>query len=165
LQGHVISNIKKRKNFTEREAKKSKKNFKMKYEVNKLWNGEQGRGTYEFEISRDSEFTKVSVRADFYNDLAPTGQKGYRMGLWDYEVAEIFFLNSTTEEYAEFEFGPHGHFLALKFKGGRKGIETDQKFEFDYSSQISEDGKFWTAFAKIPNHLIPNSVDKFNCYG
>jgi len=53
----------------------------MKFKVDKLWNGEQGRGTYEFEISRGGEFTNVSVRADFYNDPAPTGQKGYLMAM------------------------------------------------------------------------------------
>ena len=39
-------------------------------------------------------------------------------------------LNSKTEEYLELEFGPHGHYLALRFKGERKGIDTDTKFEF-----------------------------------
>ena len=34
------------------------------------------------------------------------------MGLWDYEVVELFLLNSDTEEYLELEFGPHGHYLA-----------------------------------------------------
>ena len=31
------------------------------------------------------------------------------MGLWDYEVVEVFLLNSATEEYLELEFGPHGY--------------------------------------------------------
>ncbi|CAG5098350.1 Oidioi.mRNA.OKI2018_I69.XSR.g15589.t1.cds [Oikopleura dioica] len=137
----------------------------MKISVTKLWNGEEGRGKYDFEISTDDEFTNVRVTADFFNDPAPPKEPGYLMGLWDFEVAEIFFLNSKTEEYSEFEFGPHGHFLALKFKGARQGIDIDEKFEFAFSSQILDGGKTWTSTARIPNHMIPEGVDKFNCYG
>ena len=52
------------------------------------------------------------VEANFYNDAKPDAEPGYLMGLWDYEVVELFLLNSHTEEYLELEFGPHGHFLA-----------------------------------------------------
>ena len=84
-------------------------------------------------------------------------------GLWDYEVAEVFFLNSSTEEYLELEFGPHRHFLALKFKGPRNGVQTDKKFEFEYQAVIAE--KKWIGIAKIPLSLFPENFDRYNCYG
>ena len=57
-------------------------------------------------------FHLTKVQAKFYNDARPDAQPGYLMGLWDYEVVELFLLNSQTEEYLELEFGPHGHYLA-----------------------------------------------------
>lgn len=54
----------------------------------------------------------MKVQARFYDDTRPDADPGYLMGLWDYEVVELFLLNSQTEEYLELEFGPHGHYLA-----------------------------------------------------
>ena len=85
------------------------------------------------------------------------------IGLWDYEVAEVFFLNSSSEEYLELEFGPYGHFLALKFKGTRNGIDTEKTFEFEYQAVIFE--KKWTGIAKVPLSMFPQNFDMYNCYG
>ena len=107
---------------------------------------------------------EVELKSPFFENKPPEAAAGYLMGLWDYEVVEIFFLNSKTEEYLELEFGPHGHFLALKFKGERKQIEDNEKFEFEYKAQIDKNEKTWTAKAIIPLNLLPNNVNKYNCY-
>ena len=39
----------------------------------------------------------------FFIQIAPTGPTDK---LWDYEVVEAFFLNSTDQTYMEVEFGP-----------------------------------------------------------
>ena len=103
------------------------------------------------------------VKAKFFNDPAPKEPTGSLMGLWDYEVAEVFFLNQSTQKYLELEFGPHGHYLGLKFQGSRNQIEKDAVINFEYNSIIS-DG-FWTGLAEVPLELFPEDFDSFNCYG
>ena len=60
------------------------------------------------------------------------------------------------------EFGTHGHFLALKFKGERKQIENVKKIEFEYKAEIDQNQ--WSGQAIIPIDLLPENTDKYNCY-
>ena len=78
-------------------------------------------------------------------------------------MVELFLLNSTTKEYLELEFGPHQHYLALKFKDARNGIDTDVKLTFAYEAQIEGDN--WTGVAQVPIEYVPKGVDQFNAYG
>ena len=57
------------------------------------------------------------------------------IGLWDYEVVEIFFLASKNEEmYLELEFGPHGHHLGLLLHGRRNCLI--HSFPITYKAKI-----------------------------
>ena len=42
--------------------------------------------------------------------------------LYNYEVAEAFFLCKKSEQYVELEFGPHGEHLVLFLDGRRNDI-------------------------------------------
>ena len=136
---------------------------KMKVSFSTLWNGDIGEDSYHFEFTRHSDTMTVMVKAKYFNDPSPKEPKGYLMGLWEYEVAEVFFLNHSTKEYLELEFGPHGHYLALKFQGSRNQIDKDTVMNFEYKASI-KDGH-WTGLAEIPLSYFPEDFDKFNCYG
>ena len=58
-------------------------------------------------------------------------------GLWDYEVAEVFFLadNCNNEpDYLELEFGPHGQHLGLYLHGVRNSIKHSFPIEYEVIS-------------------------------
>ena len=104
----------------------------------------------------------IEIDAPFHNDPSPPNSevgKPY-FQLWDYEVVEAFFLNETTKQYLELEFGPHGQHLVLLLHG-RKNI-TKHSLDLEYEAQIS--GERWTAKAKVPKEYFPNNVNKFNAY-
>ena len=135
----------------------------MRVSFSTLWNGDDGNDTYDFQFQKTETTMKIMVKAKFYNDPAPKESVGSLMGLWDYEVAEVFFLNQSNQKYLELEFGPHGHYLGLKFQGARNQIEKDVVINFKYNSIIC-DG-FWTGLAEVPLEYFPEDFDAFNCYG
>ena len=87
-------------------------------------------------------------------------------GLWDYEVAEVFFLADNkcdgTPDYLELEFGPHGQHLGLYLHGVRKAIK--HSFPIEYEAQIDKENGSWTGKAKIPKEYFPPGVNKMNAY-
>ena len=86
-------------------------------------------------------------------------------GLWDYEVAEVFFLSDhcdKTPDYLELEFGPHGQHLGLYLHGVRNAIK--HSFPIEYEAQINKEEKSWTGKAKIPKEYFPPKVNKMNAY-
>ena len=64
----------------------------MKVEFGNRWDGEEDEKVYEIEFTRTSSELSVKVKSKFYNDPAPPAPAGYMMGLWDYEVVELFLL-------------------------------------------------------------------------
>ena len=56
------------------------------------------------------------ARSSLLKHENPLGEAFYQ--LWDYEVVELFFLNSESKRYLEVEFGPHGQHLVLLLNGG-----------------------------------------------
>lgn len=102
----------------------------------------------------------MKVEGPYFNSpAAPQGPAGAFDKLWDYEVAEAFFLNDKNQ-YLEVELGPHGHHLLLMLTGPRKAVK--DKLPLTYSAKIS--GDRWTGEAHIPKSYFPPSVTKFNAY-
>ena len=87
---------------------KSKNNQKMKIEFGNFWNGDPCENAYEINFKQEAENLEILIDSKFFHDKRPVEDPGYLMGLWDYEVVEVFLLNKETEEYLELEFGPYG---------------------------------------------------------
>ena len=87
-------------------------------------------------------------------------------GLWEYEVAEVFFLADNkcdgTPDYLELEFGPHGQHLGLYLHGVRNAIK--HSFPIEYEAQINKENGSWTGKAKISKEYFPPGVNKMNAY-
>ncbi|XP_007895899.1 UPF0462 protein C4orf33 homolog isoform X2 [Callorhinchus milii] len=102
------------------------------------------------------------VNGPFFNDpLAPPGEKGKPFNqLWDYEVAEAFFLNSISNQYLEVELCPHGQHLVLLLSGRRKVWQ----HELSLTYESSTNGQKWEGRALIPWSYFPPAVNNFNAY-
>ncbi|KAM3622719.1 uncharacterized protein V6R79_002391 [Siganus canaliculatus] len=105
---------------------------------------------------------KMEVSGPFFNDpAAPAGHPGQPFpGLWDYEVVESFFLNSTSRNYLEVELCPHGQHLILLLSGVRQVFK--QELPMTFNATITKDK--WTGEAVLPWSFFPPNVDKLNSY-
>ncbi|KAF7660834.1 hypothetical protein LDENG_00274300 [Lucifuga dentata] len=105
---------------------------------------------------------KMEVFAPFFNDpAAPAGPPGHAFpGLWDYEVVEAFFLDSTTENYLEVEICPHGQHLILLLSG--RGQAFQQQLPIVFNAVIT--GEKWMGEALLPWVYFPPNVNKMNTY-
>uniref|UniRef100_A0A667WA50 Chromosome 4 open reading frame 33 n=1 Tax=Myripristis murdjan TaxID=586833 RepID=A0A667WA50_9TELE len=104
----------------------------------------------------------MEVFAPFFDDpKAPAGPPGQPFpGLWDYEVVESFFLDSTTENYLEVEVCPHGQHLVLLLSG--RGQAFQQQLPLSFNATITF-GK-WKGEALLPWEYFPPNVNKMNSY-
>ncbi|KAK3100000.1 hypothetical protein FSP39_013292 [Pinctada imbricata] len=104
---------------------------------------------------------KITVTGPFFDDPPnPGGAPGQPFdGLWDYEVAEAFFLNDR-DQYVEIELSPHGQHLVLLLKGRRDAFK--KLLPLNYTATIT--GNRWKGVAYIPWEYFPPGVTKFNAY-
>ncbi|KAG7265206.1 hypothetical protein CRUP_027695, partial [Coryphaenoides rupestris] len=104
----------------------------------------------------------MKVIGPFFDDPpAPVGPPGQPFpGLWDYEVVESFFLDSTTENYLEVELCPHGQHLVLLLSG--RGHAFQQQLALSFNATIS--GSRWSGEALLPWKYFPPNVNKMNSY-
>jgi hypothetical protein len=101
----------------------------------------------------------ITVNAPYWGDAAPSGPQGRRWQLWEHEVVELFLVGADGH-YLEFEFGPHGHYLALKLDAPRQ-VSIDD-LQIDYEAEIM--GKRWTARSLIPSRFLPSPILKYNAF-
>lgn len=104
----------------------------------------------------------MEVSGPFFNDpAAPAGLPSQPFpGLWDYEVVESFFLDSTTENYLEVELCPHGQHLILLLSGVRQSFQ--QQLSMVFNATIT--GDRWMGEAILPWSYFPPNVNKMNSY-
>ncbi|MBR58752.1 MAG: hypothetical protein CMH54_12120 [Myxococcales bacterium] len=110
-----------------------------------------------FEVRADG--VHVWVDAPYHKDPAPIDSPGPTMGLWLYEVVEIFIAGDE-ERYLELEMGPHGHYLMLVLDGVRQVV--GQPVVQDYTAQIV-DGR-WTGQARFAVGYLPSEPWTLNAY-
>ncbi|XP_046901759.1 UPF0462 protein C4orf33 homolog [Hypomesus transpacificus] len=105
---------------------------------------------------------KMEVSAPFFNDPpGPPGPSGHPFPrLWDYEVVESFFLDSTTEKYLEVEVCPHGQHLVLLLSG--RGQAFQQGLPLVFTACVTA-GR-WIGEALLPWRYFPPNVNKMNSY-
>ena len=92
------------------------------------WFGEAFAHVTEYKIAADEQFllfyfqsNKKAVFNPEYNTRKIT------KNLWKYDVAELFFLNTKTGRYQEFNFAPTGAYWSAVFSDYRK-METEVPF-------------------------------------
>ncbi|XP_033465502.1 UPF0462 protein C4orf33 homolog isoform X1 [Epinephelus lanceolatus] len=105
---------------------------------------------------------KIEMFGPFFNDpAAPAGPPSQPFpGLWDYEVVECFFLDSTKENYLEVEFCPHGQHLILLLSG--VGQAFVQQLPMVFNATIK--GDVWMGEALVPWGYFPPNINKMNSY-
>ncbi|XP_062420686.1 UPF0462 protein C4orf33 homolog isoform X1 [Pungitius pungitius] len=105
---------------------------------------------------------KIEMFGPFFNDpAAPAGPPSQPFpGLWDYEVVESFFLDSTTENYLEVEFCPHGQHLILLLSEVGKAFQ--QQLPMVFNATIT--GDRWMGEALLPWSYFPPNINKMNSY-
>ncbi|RMZ94708.1 hypothetical protein BpHYR1_018391 [Brachionus plicatilis] len=135
----------------------------LNFKIETTWNNETINHEpvkFTFEPDADSVGLVIKIDAPFFNDPAKPSEKiGEFFNLWDYEVAEVFFLNKEGK-YLELEFGPHGHFVSILFKGPQDVV--NKSLIVDYQAEISENR--WSGIAKIPEAYFPINTTKMNAY-
>ena len=102
----------------------------------------------------------VHIKAAFANDPPPPGAPGSFWGLWNHEVVELFLLGKD-ERYLELEFGPHGHYLVLQFKGERQTVSQELDIKFVAQRDV---GPTWSGQASIPRAYLPADITRWNAY-
>lgn len=135
------------------------------FAINTEWNGSKiNHAPVTFQISaQGSRTVRISVSGPFFNDPDPPPCKAGSAcdGLWDYEVAEVFFLGKQ-EKYLEIELSPHGQHLLLLLNGVRKKFL--DKLPIEYAATIDRAKNTWNGTAKIPIDYFPPEVRKINAY-
>ncbi|MEZ4331518.1 MAG: hypothetical protein R3F35_07175 [Myxococcota bacterium] len=105
------------------------------------------------------EPVRIGIEATAYGDAPPPAPPGRCDGLWNHEVVELFLLGSG-ERYLELEFGPHGHWLALRLEGRRRLVTSD--LALDYAAR--REGDRWTARASFASALLPPEPTAANAF-
>ncbi len=130
--------------------------------VNRTWDGKlvtPGEvARVELRIVDDS--LVADIAATFHGEPdAPAQPPGITDRLWEYEVVEVFLL-APDREYIELEFGPHGHYLALRLSGCRNIVEDGIPME--YQATVSD--RRWQGRAKLPAARLPPNVRWGNAF-
>merc|ERR1712228_401964 len=98
----------------------------------------------------------MQVSGPFFDSPSPpAGPKGPFDQLWDYEVAEAFFLNDK-DQYLEVEFGPHGQHIMLLLDGRRNAIK--HTLPLEYTASIDRETMTWRGEARLPRSFFPPDV-------
>ncbi|XP_076064328.1 uncharacterized protein LOC143038676 [Oratosquilla oratoria] len=136
----------------------------ISYHIEKTWNGgEIDHPPIKFTLQGHGQNELLFlVEAPFFNDPPnPGGKPGQPfLGLWNYEVVEIFFLNDDNQ-YVEIELSPHGQHIVLLFKAQSETI----RHSLPLKVKTTIHGDKWTGSARIPISYLPPKVTKFNAYG
>ncbi|ELU16111.1 hypothetical protein CAPTEDRAFT_86229, partial [Capitella teleta] len=113
------------------------------------------------QLSSSDDSVIMEVSGPFFGDPVPPVQpQGAYPKLYDYEVAEAFFLNNETKQYLEVELSPQGYHLVLLLDGYRNVFK--EELPLTYEARVNS--STWTGRAVIPSRYFPLSVDAFNAY-
>ncbi|XP_028833771.1 UPF0462 protein C4orf33 homolog [Denticeps clupeoides] len=135
----------------------------MEYHIEHTWDSlPVGHDPVTIAFSPGDGGLIMAVSAPFFSDpAAPSGPPGQPFpGLWDYEVVESFFLNSTNEKYLEVELCPHGQHLILLLSGRHNAFQ--QALPLSFTANIT--GGRWEGQALLPWRYFPPDVNKMNSY-
>lgn len=100
----------------------------------------------------------IRIDAPWHGDPAPHGT-GSTPRLWEFEVVELMLLGDD-RHYLELEFGPHGHYLALRLHGRRRVVE--QGMDLVYHAVRND--KRWGGEATVPLDWVPAGPTLVNAF-
>jgi len=133
---------------------------RFRFEIRFSWDGGSLRAEelacIELRLGASLE---LEIEATDYGDPAPASPAGRCDGLWDFEVVELFLLGRD-ERYLELEFGPHGHYLALRLAGRRQLVASDLAVDFEATRR----GSRWHGRARAALALLPPELRAANAY-
>ena len=128
--------------------------------IDRLWGGQPAPAPGpQLRLSFGLSNLVVEVSAPFHGDPAPVAAPGSLHGLWDYEVVELFLLGDR-ECYLELEFGPHGHYLALRLEGVRQIECAGMAMEYEACREVRR----WHGRASVPIDWLPPGMSHLNAY-
>jgi len=129
--------------------------------VGHTWAGDAVDATevVTFAIGLDDTHLRISFDAPYHGDPSPPGPPGPTDGLWEYEVVELFLLGAD-RQYVELEFGPAGHYLALRLRGVRTVVSPVPTLI--YRSALVE-GR-WRGEASLPVPELPAGLRACNAH-
>ncbi|XP_070778337.1 UPF0462 protein C4orf33 homolog isoform X3 [Enoplosus armatus] len=136
---------------------------RMQFLIEHTWNSDPvNHDPIRIVFSPGQGGLKIEVFGPFFNDpAAPAGPPSEPFpGLWNYEVVECFFLDSTTDNYLELELCPHGQQLILLLSGVGKAFL--QQLPMVFNATII--GKRWMGEAVLPWSYLPPNINKMNSY-
>ena len=126
-----------------------------------MWNGIPAtKSTHaQIETKLDEDFLRIDFEAPWLKNPLPPDAPGSLMGLWEFEVIEIFFVGEA-ERYTEIEFGPGGHYLGLNFSKIRE--PWSEPLALEYQSGLKHNR--WHGSACIERALLPTKLLSWNAY-
>ncbi|XP_046637300.1 UPF0462 protein C4orf33 homolog isoform X2 [Daphnia pulicaria] len=137
----------------------------MRLSIERTWDDQpltHRPATIELRSLNDESF-QMDVEGKFFNDPQnPGGAAGEPfMGLWDFEVIELFLANDANQ-YVEIEVGPWGQHIVLLLNGVHKAIR--HSLPLDYKVVERTETGSWQGRAIIPTAYLPPNVTKINAY-
>lgn len=129
--------------------------------IDRLWHGAAALAAERAEVTfaLGESGLRVAITAGFHGDPAPKAPPGRCDGLWNHEVVELFLANESGH-YLELEFGPHGHYLGLRFVDirQRQGVVPAIAFRAEIA------GSRWQGWAELPLAVLPSGLTRANAY-
>ena len=110
---------------------------------------------FTLELNLTQEAMEIRFEGPANGDPPPPGPAAATMGLWEYEVVELFVAEAGGDDqsvrYTELEFSPHGHFLALGLEGVRNIVH--EHLPLQYTASVHEG--HWRGQASIALSELP----------
>lgn len=130
--------------------------------VGSFWNGPPLplASVAQLSLRLEAETLYVRFEAPYFGDPAPEAAPGSTEALWNYEVVELFLLGDHGR-YLELEFGPHGHYLAIRLQGCRRALSRGHALQYR-SMPVAP--KRYRGEAHIPRALLPSGALRGNAY-
>jgi hypothetical protein len=130
------------------------------FQISNTWCGEPAQEAISISLELSQSLLVVRIEAPYHRDPAPNSPPGRLWELWEHEVVEVYLAGPRTS-YVELEFGPHGHYLALRLEGERNIVDEHLPV-VSYDSQIERNR--WRAVAQVAHQILPEGPHRFNAY-
>jgi hypothetical protein len=133
----------------------------MLFLIDRTWDGDPAEPGEVARVCLEARKNHLLARieAPHHGDPSPSGPPGSTERLWEHEVVELFLVGHRGD-YLEVELGPHGHYLALKFRGERELLV--QGLPLEYSASIVD--RAWRGEARIPRTMLPEGLERGNAF-
>ena len=129
----------------------------MEIDLGKLWDGGGAPAGTGGRAQLDLHEQALVLRWDLALAAAacvPDSPPGWRDGLWEHDVVEVFLAppESASGRYVELEAGAAGHWLALAFGGVRQRAAEWRGIDVSVSSRVA-DGR-WQGRLEVPREPL-----------